>query len=100
MRANRYKRFVVLLASMLCVAAFVFEFWPLAVLGIITAGFGGASFVALILGIVIDLMYGSPGGWFSYLLFPFTIVACITIGGRVAGTKYLFERTTQGTRRL
>ncbi len=61
-----------------CVAAsFLFSWWPLAAIGIIFAVIVGRWPLAIILGLMLDIIYGAPLGMMHILVFPFTIFAIL-----------------------
>jgi hypothetical protein len=70
---------LVIIASCLLVGAgFLIPLWPLAALGILLAAASGRYFVAIALGLLLDVAYGAPVGSMHFMYAPFTLLAlCI-----------------------
>ncbi len=82
--------------SFLCAATgFLIPFWPLTVVGVVGAALFGQYIFAVVLGVLLDLAYGSPTGFLHYLFFPFTILSAASIVLRILGKKYLFRKAPQ-----
>ena len=93
----KQKKWVFILAFLLASGGFIIPFWPLEVLGILAAAFGGLGVVAIGLGLLLDLAYGMPTGFLHYLFFPFTLLAILALAGRYFGLRVLFERAGHDT---
>jgi len=74
----------------LAVLALVIPLWPLSVAAIIVAALGGVWPLAILLGILFDLLYGRPpGGWLHALAFPMTALALVASFIRQFVKRYL-----------
>jgi len=82
---------------LLVLAGFLIPFWSLAALAVVAAAFLGEIVMALILGLLLDLVYGAPTGTFSFLLFPFTLLALLCVVGERTGVRMLFDRSESDT---
>ncbi len=69
------KRIVLSVSFVLLAFGFLVPFWPLSVLGIALAAGGGFWFAGLLFGLLLDIAYGMPSGWFHFLYIPFTLFA-------------------------
>jgi hypothetical protein len=54
-------------------------FWPFALFGVIVAALSGQWFAALLLGVLLDLIYGTPPGAWHFLHVPFTLLALLIV---------------------
>jgi len=90
-------RFLTFCLLLLVLASFLFEFWPLAVIGLAALGFVGRGFLAPLLGLLLDLAYGAPVGLVTYLFFPYTLLGLLTLGIRYSFGRYLLERASRDT---
>ncbi len=93
----KQKKWVFILAFLLASGGFVIPFWPLEVLGILAAAFGGLGVFAIGLGLLLDLAYGMPTGVLHYLFFPFTLLALFALVGKYFSLRVLFERADHDT---
>ncbi len=76
------KRSILTLVIALCaVAGFAVPCWQLAILAVLAAAISGRYALAVCLGLLLDIAYGVPVGVLHALLFPFTLLALITVGG-------------------
>ncbi len=66
----------------LAALGFVFGFWPLSVAGIVLAALAGRWVTALLLGLLMDIAYGTPVGYLHVLFFPFALLALLCILAR------------------
>jgi hypothetical protein len=83
--------------AVLAVAGFLVPFWPLAGLGVALAGATGRLALALCLGLVLDIAWGTPGGLLGAVAFPFTLLGLACFGLLKAGERYLFPQSTSKT---
>ena len=90
---NRFsQKLVSILSLIFAIAGFCIQFWPLELLAVLTAGLGGSPVVALVLGVLFDLIYGVPVGQLHYLFFPFTLAALVGIGVYMIASRFMLER--------
>lgn len=75
----RSKKIHIIAASFALVALGFLFFWPLSIVGILLAALAGRWVTALLLGLLIDIAYGTPVGRLHFLLFPFTLLALLGI---------------------
>lgn len=92
MKKDRWLAAVIFAAT---AASFLFGFWPLAAAGVVAMGFVGRGFFAVLLGLLLDLAYGSPVGPAAYLFFPFTILGAAVAVGRYGAGRYFMNRSFQ-----
>jgi drug/metabolite transporter superfamily protein YnfA len=95
MRNNNPKKWILIAGFLLVSGGFILPFWPICVLGVLVAAFGGIPVGAVAFGLLLDLAYGAPYGLTHYLFFPFTLVALIAIAGRWVALRFMLERTAQ-----
>jgi hypothetical protein len=67
------------LSLMLAAAGLLLPFWPLSFLGMLLAALLGRWILAIILGLVLDSIYGAPIGSLHVLYFPFTLAALVAV---------------------
>jgi hypothetical protein len=65
-------------AIILFAAGFLFSFWPLCLLGLLLAAFTGQYVTAVLIGLLLDALYGAPVGRLHMVPVPFTLLAFIT----------------------
>ncbi len=94
---NPKQKWIFIAAFLLAAGGFLVPFWPLELIGIGVATFGGSGVVAVGLGLLLDLAYGAPTGILHYLYFPFTLFAVVVLLGRYVGLRFLFERKGHDT---
>ncbi len=71
----RNKHISIVGAFVLVALGFLFGFWPVSAFGILLASFTGRWLVAILLGLLLDVAYGTPVGGWRFLFFPFTLLA-------------------------
>ena len=72
--------FILVLSILLCVLGLVVGWWPLSLLGVLLAAFGGRWIVALLFAFLLDCIFGAPLTFLHALVFPFTFLTlCIVI---------------------
>lgn len=83
-----------ILATYIALAAigFLLPFWPLSALCICMLALGGRWFVAVMLGLVLDLAWGTPVGAVHELFLPFTELAAVSALVRIAAADYFIDR--------
>jgi len=84
-----YKR-IIWASVLLGALAIVVPYWPLSVVAILLAALGGEWPLAVVLGMLFDVLYGRPpGGFLHTLVFPFTILAVVLSVMRPLIKRYL-----------
>lgn len=77
---NRRSSGLLVAASCIFVAlGFLAPFWPLMLLGIALCALFGRPVVAIALGLLCDIAYGTPLGVWHVLYFPFTLFAVVGV---------------------
>ncbi len=71
-----------LIALIILLVGLLLSFWPLAVLGLLFAAIQGRWVLAVCIGIFLDLLWGTPTGFFHFLLLPWTLCACVVVAFR------------------
>jgi hypothetical protein len=61
----------------LAVAGFLLPFWPLSLLGVLLAAATGRYIASIVLGLLLDVVYGAPVGHWHVVYVPFTLAAFI-----------------------
>lgn len=78
-------------------AGFLLPFWPLSGAGVLLFALTGRVFFALFVGLLLDIAWGPPPGYFRVLSFPFVL---LSLGGSLiyalAG-RYLLSKKPQET---
>ncbi len=95
MRNNNPKKWILIASFLLVSGGFIISFWPVCVLGVLFAAFGGVPVGAVAFGLLLDLAYGAPSGLTHYLFFPFTLVALVAIVGRWVAMRFMLQRGAQ-----
>ena len=91
MRRNGNKSWVYV-PAIVCTMLAPFFFWPLGLLGIFVAAFMQLPVLAVVLGLVLDVVYGSPPASFHFVLFPFTLFAVLAVLVRTFANRYVVKR--------
>ncbi len=86
------RRFILAAFFLLAALGFVLPFWPLSALGIALIALMGRWFLAVAVGLLLDLAWGAPIGLVHYLYFPFTLFAALCALARLAGATYFIDR--------
>jgi hypothetical protein len=89
---NAKNRWVVAAYLVFGAIGFLLPFWPLSALCVLMLALGGRWFVALLLGLVLDLAWGAPVGLLHALMFPFTLLAAVSALVRLAAADYFIDR--------
>ncbi len=76
-------------------AAGFFFWWPIAVLGVAVAALSGLTWAALVLGLLLDLLWGAPTGAAHYLFFPVVLSAVGLVGVRLLARRVMLDRGLQ-----
>ena len=79
MKILRNKRTNIALAFLIVAAGFLFGVWPLSLLGIVFVAVLGHSVSTILLGLLLDVVYGVPTGFLHMMYFPFSIFAAISV---------------------
>jgi hypothetical protein len=79
------------LLVLLAGAGFFVPFWPFATLAVMLAGALRWPALGLCIGVVLDLLWGAPGGLFGALEFPLTLGALLAFVLRLLADKYFFH---------
>ena len=87
---KREPRWVLPTFFVLVAAGLLLPFWPLQVAAVVLAGLFGRGVFAVILGLLLDVMWGAPTGIFEMVGFPLTVLALLSIGSRFFSNPYLF----------
>jgi hypothetical protein len=69
-------------AFVLVALGFLVGFWPLSVAGILLAALMGRWAAAVLLGLLLDIAYGTPVGRLHFLYLPFTLLALLGVLAR------------------
>jgi hypothetical protein len=85
-------RWVTLFLMLVAALGFLLPLWPLCVLGVALLSLWGRWFVALVVGLLLDLAWGAPVGLAHFLYFPFTATAVVAALARFVGSRYLINR--------
>ena len=88
---------IIALSGALSAAGFLIPFWPLSCIGILLAALTGRIFFALFLGLLLDIAYGPPPGYFRILYFPFALLALVGSLLYVLAGRYLLSKKLQET---
>ena len=78
--------------ALICAAFAPFTFWPLGIVGIVLAANAKHWILALMIGFVLDVLYGAPPVNFHALFFPLTMFAVLVIAVRTVAGKYILKR--------
>lgn len=76
----------------LACAGFLVPFWPLSALAVALLALWGRWFIAIVVGLLLDLAWGAPLGIAHFLYFPFTLLAALLALARLFGAKYFIDR--------
>lgn len=69
--------------------------WPLSVLAVLLAAFVGRPVTAILLGLLLDLLWGPPPGAWHALQFPLTLAAALAAGAALFLRRYLRGREVE-----
>lgn len=92
---NISNRWMIAIGFLIASTGFLLELWPVALVGVVAMACIGRGWYAIPAGFLLDLAYGEPVGWLSYLFFPFTIVALIVVVVRFWMGRYFLDKTSQ-----
>lgn len=76
----------------LALTGFFVPFWPFALLAAALAGALRRPVLGISVGLILDLLWGVPGGLLGYLYFPLTLAALSAWGARLFAERYFFRR--------
>lgn len=91
------RRSILAIGLVLAAGGFLLPFWPLSVLGVVLLALWGRWFVALVVGLLLDLAWGAPVGLAHFLYVPFTELAVVAALARLVGSEYFISRTPPET---
>lgn len=74
---------------------YLLSVWPLSLAGVVLMALWGRWFLAVIVGLLLDLAWGAPLGLAHFLYFPFTIAAVVAALARLWGGRYFIDRNPQ-----
>ena len=97
LKFGKANKFILACSSAITAAGFLLPFWPLSVAGILSAAFAGRFFLAVVMGLLIDVAWGVPVGLLHYIYFPFTALAFAAVLARIFGERYFLDRTPLDT---
>lgn len=80
---------ILAVSFVLAALGFLLPAWPLCILGICLAAFSGRWVFGICIGLLIDIAWGTPTGYAHFLLFPFTLAACLAAVGRYVSVSYV-----------
>lgn len=69
------ERLMLAVGAILFGAGLIVPWWPLSLLGVLTYAVIGRWFIALVLALFLDLVFGTPTNLWRHILFPFVFVA-------------------------
>lgn len=87
----RYKHTYNLIAVLSFAAGLVFSFWYFSLFGLLLAAVAGQYATALLLGLVMDILYGTPVGHWHWLPVPFTAIALLASVAQYVLSRYLLR---------
>ncbi|HVV39135.1 MAG TPA: hypothetical protein VHD31_02300 [Candidatus Paceibacterota bacterium] len=90
-------RLILAISFALAAGGFLLPFWPMEVVGILLAALTGHWIFAIALGLLLDVAYGVPTGFFHMLFFPFTLLALASVALRRFGLRYFIDASPQDT---
>ena len=82
-------RWILALSFALAAVGFLLPLWPLTLMGIAIAALSGRWIFAVIIGLLLDVAYGTPVGRWHFLYFPFTIFAFVAALIRYYASAYI-----------
>lgn len=88
----KYKPVYSIVSILAVVAGFLISFWPLSVAGVLGAAAAGRYLTAVMLGLCMDILYGAPVGYFSWVPVPFTLLAACACGLQYLFAAYFLRR--------
>ncbi len=91
MNTHRGTNWILVLAGV-CTALAPFFFWPFGVLGILLAVYARYPMLAVVFGVLLDVLYGTPPVQLHFLLFPFTLFAVCAAILRAVASQYILRR--------
>ena len=85
---TRISRLIYALSFIIASAGLFVPLWPLCVAGIL---------IAALMGMLIDVAWGTPAGILHYLYFPFTLLALVAGLAHYVMSGYFLDRTPPDT---
>ena len=86
---SKSSTWIIAVSFVTAAAGFLLPFWPLEVVGVLLSALSGRYVVAVGLGVLLDIAYGTPIGRYEFLIFPFTLLAVLGIFVRYVGMRVL-----------
>ena len=85
------KRAIIAGAAVVLFAAGILWWWPLAVLAVVVAAWV-VPFFGIVLGLLLDIVWGAPQGALHFLYFPWTLLAILVALARYISPRFFFSR--------
>lgn len=81
------KRTLYISTCLLAVLGLVLGLWPLGATAVVLAGVSGYAVLALVVGIVLDVVWGPAQGWAAHVYAPFVLLglACVLLNTLLRG---------------
>ncbi|MCX6820203.1 MAG: hypothetical protein NT019_02920 [Candidatus Adlerbacteria bacterium] len=76
-------------AVLFVLLAFLFSWWPFALVGVVLAALCGRAVTAVVLALVLDCAYGVPSGYVHVIFFPFTFLALCIVSARAVLARHM-----------
>jgi hypothetical protein len=73
----RSKYIFSIISLALLAAGFLFSFWPLSAVGLLLAAATGQYAIAIVIGLILDVLYGAPVGRWHFVHVPFTLLSLL-----------------------
>ena len=78
------KPHVIALCVLIILLGMLWPLWELSLAGVLLAALTGEWFAALVLGLLLDLLFGAPTGFLRVVQFPFALAALAAVAARAA----------------
>jgi hypothetical protein len=88
---------IIVTSFILSAAGFLMPFWPLSVAGVLLSALTGRIFFALFLGLLLDIAWGPPPGYFHILYLPFVLLSLVGSLVYMFAGRYLLSKKRQET---
>lgn len=92
----KYKRNFSIIAALSLAAGFLLPFWPLCLLGTLLFAGSGQYILAIVVGLLLDALYGAPVGNLHVLYVPFTLLSFVASAAHYYLSVY-FRQDSTGT---
>lgn len=80
---------------LLAAGGFLLPFWPLSAAGILILSSTGRWLSAVLIGLLLDVAWGVPGGVLHFVYVPFTLLALLAVLVRLVLQRYWFEKSPE-----